>query len=180
MRLAVLPVLALLTVAASAQSVSQIGALTASNTPAPVVHAAALPPAVASSNVAIAPAVRFHDVITATPDMDMVTVADHMNGTVSHEFFLGTHDNQEVSSPKLVHVVNRTLREEDAVAGKDITIRMTVKTDGVPADLKVIQSAGAEADKDTLAAVSQYRFQPGMLNRLPTESSVTVRLHLEK
>jgi TonB family protein len=180
MRLAILTTLALLPFAASAQTVSQNGVLTAANSPAPVVHASVAAPAAATPSVAIAPVVRFHDVIAMTPDMDMLNVTDHMNGVVSHDFVLGARSSQDVSSPKLIHVVNRTLREEDALAGKDVTIRMTVKADGVPTGLKVIRSAGSEADKDTLAAVSQYRFQPGTLNHLPTESDVTIRLHLEK
>ncbi len=179
MRLAMLTVLALLPTAALAQSGSQANLLTAANSAAPVVHESASATA-ATPSVAIAPAVRFHDAIAATADMDMQNVTDHMSGSVSHDFFLGSRSSDQVSAPKLIHVVNRTLREEDALAGKTVAVRMTVKTDGVPTDLKVVQSAGPEADKDTLAAVSQYRFQPGMLNHLPTESSVTVRLRLEK
>jgi len=63
------------------------------------------------------------------------------------------------------------------VAGFDrkVVVGMIVDAEGKPSDLKIIQSAGVEMDKNVLAAVSQYRFKPGTLNHEPT----AVPLNLE-
>jgi len=44
---------------------------------------------------------------------------------------------------------------------------MLVDEKGVPSDLKVVNSIGAEMDKNVLEAVSQYRFKPGTLDSKP-------------
>jgi outer membrane biosynthesis protein TonB len=52
---------------------------------------------------------------------------------------------------------------------------MIVGTDGVPSDLKIVQSAGPFIDKSVLAAVSQYRFKPGTVSNQP----IAIPLNLE-
>ena len=52
---------------------------------------------------------------------------------------------------------------------------MLVDEKGVPSNLKIVQSVGADMDNNVLAAVKQYRFQPGLLNHEP----VAVPVNLE-
>ncbi len=84
-----------------------------------------------------------------------------------------------VAAPKLIHTVDILPDNEwtPRVAGinRKVVVAMLVDTKGVPSDLKIIRSAGAEMDKNVLAAVSQYRFKPGTLNHEPT----AVPLNLE-
>jgi len=181
MRLALIATLALMPPAALAQNVSpfsiQNGLMAMDKSRAPLVSSASA----STPSVALASAVRLHDVISTSPHFDLRDTADYHNGSISNNFYLGSDERELVSAPKLIHVVNRSLREVDAVPGKaDVTVAVRVSAEGVPNDLKIIHSAGASADKDTLAAVSQYRFQPGLLNHLPAESSITVRIQLEK
>jgi TonB family protein len=77
-----------------------------------------------------------------------------------------------VAAPKLIHTVDILSDNEwtPRVAGinRKVVVAMLVDAKGVPSDLKIIQSAGAEMDKNVLAAVSQYRFKPGTLDHEPT------------
>lgn len=54
-------------------------------------------------------------------------------------------------------------------------VSMLVDEKGVPSNLKIVQSVGADMDNNVLAAVKQYRFQPGLLNHEP----VAVPVNLE-
>ncbi len=77
-----------------------------------------------------------------------------------------------VAAPKLIHTVDILSDNEwtPRVAGinRKVVVAMLVDAKGVPSDLKIIRSVGAEMDKNVLAAVSQYRFKPGTLNHEPT------------
>jgi Gram-negative bacterial TonB protein C-terminal len=53
---------------------------------------------------------------------------------------------------------------------------MLVDEKGVPSDLKVVNSIGAEMDKNVLAAVSQYHFKPGTLDSKP--AAVPLKLEI--
>jgi hypothetical protein len=180
MRLALFATLALSSTAALAQTGNSNGLIALADAPAPLVHTAN-PASTPAASVAIAPAAHLHDLIATSVSLDLRDTAEYRSGLVAHTFYLGSNENEIVSAPRLIHTVNRVLREEDAVPGKaDVSVAMRVSTEGVPTDLKIVHSAGAAIDKDTLAAVSQYRFQPGMLNRLPAESSVTVHIQLAR
>lgn len=187
MRLALVTAFALLPTAAFAQSASSNSLLAMATAPTPNATSDAPKPvapattveAIAASGIARANTGHLHDVIATSVNMNLREMEGPQVG--ARTFTFGSDESEVVSEPKLVHVVNRTLRKEDAIPGKaDVTVSMRVSTEGVPSDLHVVQSAGSAIDKDTLAAVSQYRFKPGTLNRLPAESSVTVRIQLEK
>ncbi len=85
-----------------------------------------------------------------------------------------------VGAPKLVHTIDIASDNEWAytVTGLDrkVVVGMVVDATGKPEDLKIIQSAGAEMDKNVLAAVSQYRFKPGTLNHEPTAVPVNLEI----
>jgi TonB family protein len=48
-----------------------------------------------------------------------------------------------------------------------VVVAMIVDKTGKPSDLKIVKSAGAGVDASVLAAVSQYRFTPGMVSNQP-------------
>lgn len=81
-----------------------------------------------------------------------------------------------VTTPKLIHSV-------DVVADPTtnwcllsnsckFTVGMTVDKTGKPENLKIVQSGGRDLDQNVLAAVSQYRFKPGMVSNQPVETPV--------
>ncbi len=53
---------------------------------------------------------------------------------------------------------------------------MIVDKTGKPSDLKIIQSAGAGVDASVLAAVSQYRFTPGMVSNQPIATPLNLEV----
>jgi len=56
---------------------------------------------------------------------------------------------------------------------------MVVDEKGVPSDLKIVRSAGADVDANVLAAVKQYRFQPGLLNHEPVAVPVNLEVTIQ-
>ena len=84
-----------------------------------------------------------------------------------------------VTAPKLVHVVD--VPADGAawhVSGleKTAVVSMLVDEKGVPSNLKIVRSIGADMDNNVLGAVKQYRFQPGSLNHLPTAVPVNLEV----
>jgi TonB family protein len=56
---------------------------------------------------------------------------------------------------------------------------MTVDETGKPTNLKVLQSADEFMDQGVLEAVSQFRFQPAMLDGRPVAIPVTLDYHIQ-
>ena len=83
-----------------------------------------------------------------------------------------------VGAPKLIHTVDVSSDGDWAWISplqKKVVVAMVVDETGKPSDLKVVQSAGANVDKNVLAAVSQYRFKPGTLDH----QAIAVPVNLE-
>jgi TonB family protein len=57
---------------------------------------------------------------------------------------------------------------------------MIVDKTGKPSDLKIVQSAGANVDASVLAAVSQYRFTPGMVSNQPIATPLNLEILITK
>ncbi len=81
--------------------------------------------------------------------------------------------------PKLVHEVEPVyptglpgLRREEA-----ISIRMTVDTNGVPRNLEVVQSSEPRLEEAAMAAVREWRYEPGKLNGKQVELAVLAEVH---
>ena len=85
-----------------------------------------------------------------------------------------------VIAPKLIYTV-------DVVADSTGTARllsndckvvvgMVVDKTGKPEDLKIVRSAGAGVDASVLAAVSQYRFTPGMVSNQPIATPLNLEV----
>ena len=87
-----------------------------------------------------------------------------------------------VTAPKLIHTVSVEATSDYAVDGflndKTAIVLMTVDKAGVPSDLKVVKSVSPKMDKNVLAAVSQYRFKPAMLDGAPTKIQVNLEVTL--
>jgi TonB family protein len=85
-----------------------------------------------------------------------------------------------VIAPKLVYTV-------DVVADSNSTARlfsnnctvvvgMVVDKNGKPEDLKIVRSASPGVDASVLAAVSQYRFTPGMVSNQPIATPLNLEV----
>jgi len=89
----------------------------------------------------------------------------------------------EISAPKVTRSVKIPLSQQDLAERPAITnvaVRATVDQYGIPRNLEVSQSAGSLIDRKVLAAVSQYRFTPATVDNLPTETTVTVAIRIQK
>jgi len=89
-----------------------------------------------------------------------------------------------VIAPKLIHSESITPSTDNwayHVAGIDqvAVVSMLVDANGVPSDLKIVKSVSPEMDKNVLAAVSRYRFQPGTLNNAPTAVPVKLEITIQ-
>jgi TonB family protein len=102
--------------------------------------------------------------------------ADHGSATSSFRVSTG------VVAPKLIHSTEIASTDEWTVRrstiDKKVVVEMLVDEKGVPSDLKVVHSIGAEMDKNVLVAVSQYRFKPGTLDRQPAAVPLTLEILL--
>ena len=70
------------------------------------------------------------------------------------------------------------LSSEPAVS--KVVLRAIVDENGIPRNVAISQSAGKVVDAKAIAAVSQYRFQPAMMDNRPTWSSVSISIRIEK
>jgi outer membrane biosynthesis protein TonB len=89
----------------------------------------------------------------------------------------------ETSAPKIIHVVQVALSEQDLAeraAVTNVAVLATVDQYGIPRNLAIAQSAGSLIDRKALAAVSQYRFTPATIDNLPTVTTVTVAIKIQK
>lgn len=85
-----------------------------------------------------------------------------------------------VTTPKLIHSV-------DVVADPTtnwcllsnsckFVVGMTVDKTGKPSNLKIVQSGAKDLDQNVLAAVSKYRFTPGLVSNQPVETPVFLQV----
>jgi TonB family protein len=89
-----------------------------------------------------------------------------------------------VVAPKLVHFVNVPATGEEWAwrvggANRLAVVSMLVDEKGVPSDLKIVRSAGVDLDANVLAAVKQYRFQPGTLDHAPVAVPVNLEITIQ-
>ena len=89
-----------------------------------------------------------------------------------------------VTPPKLVHSVDVQIQPtplwEASFVNPTTVVTMVVDETGKPNDLKIVKSLGTSIDQDVLAAVSQYRFTPGTLDKQPTPIELTLEITLLK
>jgi TonB family protein len=121
-----------------------------------------------------------HDQVAFKLDSDPEDTAALQSGSVSYHF--GSAE-PETTAPKLIHVVGRTLPLQRLMEQENnayVAVRLTVDTDGIPGNITIAHSGGAELDAQTIAAVRQYRFAPATVNHEPVRSDVTVEVKLTK
>jgi TonB family protein len=84
-----------------------------------------------------------------------------------------------VIAPKLIYTVDVVADPNTArMLQNDTTVvvGMVVDKTGKPSDLKIVRSAGAGVDASVLAAVSQYRFTPGMVSNQPIATPLNLEV----
>jgi TonB family protein len=92
------------------------------------------------------------------------------------------HVSTGVTFPKLIESTpvqeSASWRWRADETAKKAVVGMVVNPNGTLSSLHVVQSIGADMDRDVLAAVSQYRFQPGSLDNspIPVEVNLTVNI----
>ena len=85
-----------------------------------------------------------------------------------------------VIAPKLIYKVDLVADSANTarLLNNDckVVVGMIVDKTGKPSDLKIVQSAGAGVDASVLAAVSQYRFIPGMVSNQPIATPLNLEI----
>jgi TonB family protein len=76
-----------------------------------------------------------------------------------------------VTPPKLIETVD-IVSDNDRIwvitgQTRKVVVDMLVDKSGKPSNLKIVESAGSDMDKNVLGAVSHYRFRPGTLDHAP-------------
>ncbi|HTH52840.1 MAG TPA: TonB family protein [Edaphobacter sp.] len=88
-----------------------------------------------------------------------------------------------VVAPKLVY--STTVSSENiepwlnVAADNTVTVGMVVDKTGKPTDLKILKSAGPIVDRNVLAAVSQYRFEPGTVSNQAIDFPLNLQINLK-
>ena len=72
-----------------------------------------------------------------------------------------------VIAPKLIYKVDVNADLTTPARDTTVVVGMIVDKTGKPSDLKIVRSADPALDQSVLAAVSQYRFTPGMVSNQP-------------
>ncbi len=87
-----------------------------------------------------------------------------------------------VTAPKLIYKVDVVTDSNARLVNDDtkVVVGMIVDKTGKPSDLKIIQSADAFVDASVLAAVSQYRFTPGMVSNQPIATPLNLEVLISK
>jgi len=85
-----------------------------------------------------------------------------------------------VIPPKLIYTVD-VVADSTSTArllnnDTKVVVGMIVDKTGKPYDLKIVQSAGAGVDSSVLAAVSHYRFTPGMVSNQPIATPLNLEV----
>ena len=91
-----------------------------------------------------------------------------------------------VTLPKVISEVKPQYTPEAIQAKIEGTVMMTavVRTDGTPGDIEITKSLDTEygLDKQAVAALSQWRFEPGLKDgkRVPVRLTIEMRFRLRK
>lgn len=88
-----------------------------------------------------------------------------------------------VVAPKLIHSVSVSSENTqpwiNVPADKTVTVGMIVDKTGKPTDLKIVKSGGPIVDRNVLAAVSQYRFEPGTVSNQAIDFPLNLQINLK-
>jgi TonB family protein len=96
----------------------------------------------------------------------------------------GVRISTGVVAPKLVKTVQINddgSRISQLFPGnREVVVAMIVDATGKPSGLKIVKSAGDSMDKNVLAAVSEYRFQPGTVSGQAVEFPLNLDIEIQK
>ena len=85
-----------------------------------------------------------------------------------------------VIAPKLVYTVDVVADQSSTArmfsSNTTVVVGMVVNKNGKPEDLKIVRSASPGVDASVLAAVSQYRFTPGMVSNQPIATPLNLEV----
>jgi TonB family protein len=148
----------------------------------PVAFASTSATPAATPAVAIASSVGYRDVIKATLTSEAMDRAQAEGGALTYTMYNNNDSTPSFHAPKLVSAVGRTLPVDAATSGNAaVTVNFVVSPQGVPSEFKVVRSAGDKAvEQSTIAALSQYRFQPATLDHMPVYAHLTMEISLKK
>ena len=85
-----------------------------------------------------------------------------------------------VSSPVLIYKVEPEYSEEArrAVLNALVVMQCVVGDNGLPRDIRVVRGAGFGLDEQAVAALSKWRFNPGLLNgKTPVAVATTIEMN---
>jgi TonB family protein len=85
----------------------------------------------------------------------------------------------DVKPPKLIHYVEPEFSSssKEAFVEGVVKISIVVTADGLPTELHIVSGLNTEEDDTAIAAVKQWRFQPGTKNGRPVRVRVTVEIN---
>jgi TonB family protein len=109
--------------------------------------------------------------IIVTPSVSDLAVVEHI------------HTSSQTSAPSVKNaaafgLLSPDLEQQPAVFS--VVVDAMVDANGIPHNISIAHSAGKLIDQKAVAAVSQYRFQPTMVNSRPTQSAVSITIKIQK
>jgi TonB family protein len=84
-----------------------------------------------------------------------------------------------VSGPALIHKIDPEYSDEArrACLEGDVVLSVVVGTDGLPSGIRVQRAIGMGLDENAVAAVSAWRFKPGMKNGQPVAVQANIEVN---
>jgi TonB family protein len=93
-----------------------------------------------------------------------------------------THNISDLLGPKLIKWSNisedLTIPDSSRQQERVFAVSMTVDTQGIPSNLKIVKSDDPLLNEAVLQAVAQYRFTPASLNSQPTAVPVVLKVNV--
>jgi len=87
--------------------------------------------------------------------------------------------DKSVTLPKVIHKVEPTYTEaaREAKISGTVTLSVIVEKDGTASNMKIVKSLDPGLDQAAIAAVRQWKFQPGTKDGKPVRVSATIEVN---
>jgi len=111
---------------------------------------------------------------------DFLEASLRQGGTLEYSFKASAPAE---SAPKVTRAVEVDLSPQELSAQpavSNVVVRAIVDENGIPRNVTIKQSDGSVVDKKAVAAVSQYRFKPAMVDNQPTWAAVSISIKIQK
>lgn len=113
------------------------------------------------------------------PVLESKLVSPAVNGAASPDTI---HPSSYLLGPKLIKYTNvsEDFSRPDSARQQERTfaVAMTVEANGVPTNLKIVDSEDPILNRAVLDAVAQYRFSPASLHSKPTASPLVLTVRV--